>query len=691
MQGALIAITYAQIGSGSSQGTPDSRCADPAESLNCTLPICLLRSSFQRGRFISGVLMIAIFACMGLSAQSQSQAAAPAHLTIDPGEIVTPVSPTLYGMMTEEINHSYDGGLYAELVQNRTFRASWEGVEHWGVVRHGDAKVSMEVDKAVGPSKALPYSLKLNVDTASAGSEAGVSNPGYWGIALKARTAYRGSFYAKLDDAMVGPITVRLISDRTGAVLAEAQVSPHTGPWSRYEYTLTTAAMSPASAASAANHLQLTVAQPGTLWLQLVSLMPPTFNNRPNGNRADLMERMAAMHPHFLRLPGGNYLEGDRLVDWYNWKETLGPLVDRPGHQAPWTYWSTDGLGLLEFLEWCEDLKIEPVLAVYAGYALRGQHINPGADLEPFVQAAVDEVEYVTGDVNTKWGAERARNGHPAAFPLHYIEIGNEDWFDKSGSYDARFAQIARALRKHYPQYKLIATAPVKATEEQPDVMDDHYYKPPYEMMDFVHHYDNAPRTGPKVFVGEWATRSGTPTPNFGDALGDAAWMTSMERNSDLIVMASYAPLLVNVSPGAMQWPTDLIGFDASTTYASPSYYAQCLFAAHLGDGTARTSITGTGERFFYSATVSSTDHVLHLKLVNASSVDQPITVNFKGVTGEHTAKMTSLHGATYEATNTLNDPNLIHPVDAAVRIPAGNWNHIVPALTIEIVDVPLR
>ena len=164
-----------------------------------------------------------------------------------------------------------------------------------------------------------------------------------------------------------------------------------------------------------------------------------------------------------------------------------------------------------------------------------------------------------------------------------------------------------------------------------------------------------------------------------------------MERNSDLIVMASYAPLLVNVSPGAMQWPTDLIGFDASTTYASPSYYAQCLFAAHLGDGTARTSITGTGERFFYSATVSSTDHVLHLKLVNASSVDQPITVNFKGVTGEHTAKMTSLHGATYEATNTLNDPNLIHPVDAAVRIPAGNWNHIVPALTIEIVDVPLR
>jgi alpha-N-arabinofuranosidase len=237
--------------------------------------------------------------------------------------------------------------------------------------------------------------------------------------------------------------------------------------------------------------------------------MPPTYHNTSNGNRTDLMERMAGLHPTFLRLPGGNYLEGDRLEDWYNWKSTIGPLVDRPGHQAPWTYWSTDGLGLLEFLEWCEDLKIEPVLAVYAGYALKGDHIAPGKDLEPFVQSALDEVEYVTGDASTKWGAERAKDGHPAPFPLHYIEIGNEDWFDKSGSYDARFAQFALALRKKYPQYKLIATTTVKEPAgAEPDVQDDHYYKPPAEMMDFVHHYDDAPRTGTKIFVGEWASMS---------------------------------------------------------------------------------------------------------------------------------------------------------------------------------------
>jgi alpha-N-arabinofuranosidase len=225
----------------------------------------------------------------------------------------------------------------------------------------------------------------------------------------------------------------------------------------------------------------------------------------------------------------------------------------------------------------------------------------------------------------------------------------------------------------------------------EPDVIDDHYYKPSADMMDFVHHYDNAPRTGPKIFVGEWATLSGAPTPDFGGALADSAWMTAMERNSDLIIMAAYAPLLVNVNPQASQWGTNLIGYDAIKSYASPSYYAQSLFAGHLGDGTARTAITGAGDRFFYSATVSSGDHVLHLKLVNASNHDQPLSVDLHGVTGVHTARMSSLHAATYEATNSLADPELIHPVEGSVKIQGANWKHTVPALTIEVVDIPLR
>lgn len=627
-----------------------------------------------------------VWPALSCAAQTGATALPPAQLTIDPGTIVTPVSPTLYGMMTEEINHSYDGGLYAELLQNRTLRESWEGVEHWDLVRHGDSQAAMAIDQNSGPSKALPYSLKLTVTAATPTAQAGLTNSGYWGIALKPRETYRGSFYAKADEASVGALRARLISDKTGAVLAEAMVQLYAGDWSRYTYTLTTGAIS----VSMQNHLELTVAHPGTLRLQLVSLMQPTFHDQPNGNRADLMERMAGLHPTFLRLPGGNYLEGDTLRDWYNWKETIGPLVDRPGHQAPWGYWSTDGLGLLEFLEWCEDLKIEPVLAVYAGYSLRQQHVNPGTDLEPYVQSALDEVEYVTGDTSTKWGAERAKDGHPAPFPLHYIEIGNEDFFDRSGSYDARFAQFARALRAKYPQYKLIATTPVKEANanEQPDVVDDHYYKPWGDMLDFTHHYDAAPRTGPKIFVGEWATLSGTPTPNFGGALADAAWMTSMERNSDLIIMAAYAPLLVNVNGG--QWGTNLIGFNGATTYASPSYYAQALFAGHLGDGTPKTTISGGGNRFYYSATVSSKDHMLHLKLVNASNEEQPLTIDLEGARGVHTARVNTLHAATYEATNTINDPEFIHPVESTLKVTGGSWKHAVPGLTIEVIDVPL-
>ena len=623
-----------------------------------------------------------------LQAQTHSESASTAQLTIDTSRIVSPVSPMLYGMMTEEINHAFDGGLYAELLQNRTFRPSWMGIDHWDLVRNGNSSASMHVDDTTGPSAALPHSVKLTVDNASPGSEAGISNSGFWGIPLRARTTYKGSFYAKTDAAETGPITARLIADKTGATIAEAHVELKPGTWGRYEYTLTTAAITP----STTNHLQLSIAHAGSVWLQLTSLMPPTYHNTSNGNRTDLMERMAGLHPTFLRLPGGNYLEGDRLEDWYNWKTTIGSLVDRPGHQAPWTYYSSDGLGLLEFLEWCEDLKIEPVLAVYAGYALKGDHIAPGKDLEPFVNSAIDEVEYVTGDTSTKWGAERAKDGHPAPFPLHFIEIGNEDWFDKSGSYDARFGQIAKALRKAYPQYKLIATAPVEEAEgAEPDVLDEHYYKPPAEMMDFVHHYDNAPRTGPKIFVGEWASMSGVPTPNFGSALGDAAWMTSMERNSDLIVMASYAPLLVNLNPGAMQWSPDLIGYDALSSYVSPSYHAQALFAGHIGDGTPQSSITGAGDRFFYSATVDSKTHILHLKLVNASTSDQPLTIGLQGSGKPHNASIISLHGSTYEATNSLADPDRIAPKTTTEPVTSGAWHHTVPSLTIQVIDIPMR
>jgi alpha-N-arabinofuranosidase len=626
-----------------------------------------------------------IFGCVAVTAQNGGGTSAGeggGQLTVDTTASVSPVSPTLYGLMTEEINYSYDGGLYAEMVNNRTFSNRWPRFEHWTLVTKGDAQASIDADES-GPSAALARSMKLTITAASAASEAGVGNSGYWGMAVRPETTYSGSFYAKAQG--VGTAHARLISDTTGAVLAEAAIPVTDGDWQLYTYTMKSGKV----AASSTNHLEITFSQPGTISFQLVSLFPPTFNNRANGNRPDLMELLAGMHPHFLRLPGGNYLEGDTIAERFDWKKTIGPLVDRPTHRSPWNYESSDGLGLLEYLEWCEDLKIEPVLAVYAGYSLHGEYVTPGADLDPYVQDALDEIEYVTGGTDTKWGAERAKDGHPAPFPLHYIEIGNEDWFDKSGSYDGRFAQIATAIRAKYAQqYMLIATTPVKTVA--PDVVDDHYYETPEQMFALVHKYDKADRSGPKVFVGEWATRTGSPTPDFGAALGDAAWMTSLERNSDLIVMASYAPLFTNVNPGGMQWATDLIGYDALRSYGSPSYWAQVLFAGHIGDHTVQSAASGVNPRFFSSATVSSSEKILHLKLVNASDTAQALSIDLKGAAAGE-ATLYTLHGATRWSTNTIEQPDTIHPIQSTLAVTAKAWSHTVPGNTIEVIDVPLR
>jgi alpha-N-arabinofuranosidase len=432
------------------------------------------------------------------------------------------------------------------------------------------------------------------------------------------------------------------------------------------------------------------VDHPGTVWLQLLSVFPPTYKDRANGNRKDLMEMLAAMHPAFLRFPGGNYLEGNTIPERFDWKKTVGPLVDRPGHMSPWRYRSSDGMGLLEFLEWCEDLKMQPVLAVYAGYSLQQQFVKPGPDLEPYVQDALDEIEYVTGDASTKWGAERVKNGHPAPFALNYVEIGNEDQFDRSKSYDGRYAQFYDAIKKKYPALTLIATTPVKG--HVMDMVDDHYYKRAEEFFGDTHHYDKLDRNGPKIFVGEWATREGTPTPNMGAALGDAAWMTGMERNSDLILISSYAPLLVNVNPNGMQWQSDLIGYDANSSYGSPSYYAQVMFASYVGTETVASDLEGAGDRLFYTVTRDAAKGIVYLKIVNASSKAQELKISLDGAKDvKPTAKLVRLSAATTAATNSITDPKRVVPVESVVKGVSKEFTRMVPGYSIDVLELGVQ
>jgi len=593
------------------------------------------------------------------------------------------VSPTLYGLMTEEINFSYDGGLYGELIRDRVPGRGWGSLTSWpAVMRGANSSVAIDLDGKSGPSSAITHSLKVTVKAADASSPAGVENGGYWGIPVRANTTYTGSFWAKTDKAGL-TVSVALENDQTAEVAASTSVASIGDQWKEYKFTLKTGAVP----TSSNNHLTLTVTQPATLWLDLVSLFGPTYKNRVNGNRIDLMEKMAAMRPTFLRLPGGNYLEGNHINERFNFKETLGPWVNRPTHPSPWNYRSSDGMGLLEFLEWCEDLNMEPVLAVYAGYSLEQEHIEPGPALEPHVQDALDEIEYLTGGPETRWGAERVKNGHPAPFALHYVEIGNEDEFDHSKSYDGRFAQFYKAIKAKYPQLQLIATTPVNSI--RPDIIDDHYYKSTEAMYELVGRYDKADRNGPKIFVGEWATREGDPTPNLAAALADSAWMTSMERNSDHVIMAAYAPLLTNVNTKGMQWATDLIGYNALSSYGSPSYYAQAMFYSHIGTEVVPTTLAGTPSRVYTVATRDEKARKLTIKLVNATGVAQPLAISLSGVDKvAPEAKLITLSGKSPNATNSIDHPTEIVPVESTVKIAGPKFNQTLVPYSVSILEL---
>lgn len=384
------------------------------------------------------------------TAAAVSCLAANPTFTVDAGHPAGKVSPALYGLMTEEINHSYDGGLYAELIQNRAFLDNATSPVHWSAVNGENSAATIALDSANSFNGKLTTSLRLAVTKADKKNGAGVANDGYWGIPVQPKTTYRATLLAKADSNFSGPLTISIVSDDGKKVYATEKISGLAMDWKKFAVTLKTGRATPTVKA----RFVITLDQPGTVWFGLVSLFPPTWNDRPNGLRKDLMQMLVDLNPKFLRFPGGNYVEGDTVETRFEWKKTIGPIEERHGHPCPWGYRSTDGMGLLEFLEWCEDMKAEPVLAVYAGYSLKGIHVNPGPDLLPFVQEALEEIEYVIGDTNTIWGARRAKDGHPAPFKLNYVEIGNEDWFDKSNSYDERFAQFHDAIKARYPRSK---------------------------------------------------------------------------------------------------------------------------------------------------------------------------------------------------------------------------------------------
>jgi alpha-N-arabinofuranosidase len=669
-------------------------------------------------------------------------------IQIQADKVVAKMPPTFYGLMTEEINFAFEGGLYGELVRNRSFKADgisaivkpseydttkyypvhFPGMTNapkfWSAV--GPANISLDTNTVL--NEMLNVSLKADLSGASEKSPAGVANGGYWGIPVKPDTSYHASFFAK-SEHFHGPLTLSLESADGKTVFATAKVSGVGGRWKKFKATLkTSGGLTP----SKENRLVISTTKNGsffnhhgTLWLQQVSLMPPTFKNRPNGDRVDMSQLLDDAHPKFLRFPGGNYVEGQTFPERFNWKQMVGPLEQRPGHRSCWNYWSTDGFGLPEFLGWCQDLGMEPVLAVFAGYTLNHEHVTNSAALKPFVDEALEEIEYVTGDATTKWGAQRIKDGYPNPFPLHYVEVGNEDWFDRSGSYEWRFADFYDAIKAKYPDLKIISTMGYEHPEavvksRTPDLVDEHYYRNEEEMENQSFKYDTYDRSRKsKIFVGEWATRVGSPTPNMAGALGDAAWMCCMERNADIVLMHCYAPLFVNVSDlGAgrsMQWRSDLIGCDALNSYGSPSYYAQQMFGTHGGDevltttaqnlptyewkrpATRRNNVdqparTNEVKSLFYSATRETASGKIIVKIVNRADAPQEVKIEISGASSvADEGTVTVLKADNRDATNSIDDPKRVVPVTEKVNGLGASFTRSFPPCSITILELTVK
>lgn len=698
----------------------------------------LIKSATRRHRVIQSFFSLVFVAG---AAAGVAQTNLPL-IKIQADKVVAKMPPTFYGLMTEEINFAYEGGLYGELIRNRSFKAdgisatvkaadydaakyypvhfpaSTNVPKFWSAV--GSAQVTLDTNNVL--NEMLNVSCLVEAKTASKETPAGLANGGYWGIPVRPNTTYRASLFARAKE-FAGALTISLESADGKTVFAKSTIPGIESAWKQYETTLTTGGD---IAESKSNRLVVTVSEPGSLWLQQVSLMPPTFKGRANGNRVDLSELLDAAHPKFLRFPGGNYVEGQTFPERFNWKQMVGPQEKRPGHRSCWGYWSTDGFGLPEFLGWCQDLGMEPVLAVFAGYTLNREHVTNSAALKPYVEEALEEIEYVIGDASTKWGAQRINDGYPNPFPLRYVEIGNEDWFDRSGSYEWRFADFYDAIRAKYPNLKIISTMGYEHPEfvvksRTPDLVDEHYYQSEEAMEHQSFKYDTYDRSRPaKVFVGEWATRVGSPTPNMAGALGDAAWMCCMERNADIVLMHCYAPLFVNVSQTngmgrSMQWSSDLIGYDALNSYGSPSYYAQKIFSNLKGDevlaisaqdlptyswiqrnrtrnGQVQPPTTNEVKSVFYSATRDTANHKMFVKVVNRDDSAHEVRIQIEGagaITDQGTA--TVLKADKRTETNSIDNPKHILPVVETISGLSADFKRSFPPCSITILELSLK
>jgi alpha-L-arabinofuranosidase len=631
-------------------------------------------------------------------------------ITVKPDQVIAPIQPTMWGIFFEDINLGADGGVYAELVKNRSFEFS-APLMGWREQRKDGGNGTVLVINRGATNEANPRFIRATVSSAT--GSFGLSNEGFRGMGIKAGSQYDFSVMAKQSNSGNLVVNMELVNAK-GDKIGTASLSPKGDQWKKYSVRLTATGTDPKA------KMNIWFQGTGSADLDMISLFPTaTWKNRPGGLRADLVQLLADMKPGFLRFPGGCIVEGRELATRYQWKKTIGNVEERKlivnrwntefRHRPTPDYYQTFGLGFLEYFQLAEDMGAEPLPILNCGMACQFNtaEVVPSNELDPYIQDALDLIEFANGSIATKWGKVRAVLGHPAPFNLKLMGVGNEQW---GPQYIERYTIFAKAIKTKYPNIKLVNSVGPDPDGDRfnflndtlrkmkADILDEHYYRSPEWFTQNARRYDNYDRNGPKIFAGEYAAQSvQTVSPdnknNWKCALSEAAFMTGLERNADVVAMASYAPLFAHAE--GWQWTPDLIWFDNLNSYGTPNYYVQKLFANYKGTHlipVVAGNLPLTGQDSCYgSAVLDRTNREVIVKLVNTSdkSIQKNLELAGSGAYRDG-AIQTVLKGEKLDDVNSFTEPAKIKPVDRPVRVNNKTISLVLDPYSVNVIRIKM-
>ena len=635
-------------------------------------------------------MTVALAAMMTLNANAQRQFTVLAN---KPGATI---QPTMYGIFFEDINFGADGGLYAEMVQNRSFEFPTRlmGWNAFGNVQVGEVRPAFDRN---------PHYVVLG-DSGHIEKRTGLENRGFFGMGFKKGMRYDFSVYARLHDGGSAPARIRVeLVNADNNIITRQRITIDSREWKKYTASLT----SDVTEQKGLMRIFLETAE--GVDLDHVSLFP---SDNWNGLRADLVKALADLHPGIFRFPGGCIVEGTDLNTRYQWKNSVGQVENRPLNENRWNYtfahrmypnyFQTYGLGFYEFFILSEEIGAEPLPVVSCGLACQFQNKTDDAhvavdDLQPYIDDALDLIEFANGSTDTKWGKLRADMGHPAPFNLKQIGVGNEQWGEL---YPPRLEKFVKAIRARYPDIKICGTSGPSADGNdfdygwkemkrlKVDLVDEHYYKPPQWFLDNAGRYDNYDRKGPKVFAGEYAAHGDGEYNNWEAALSEAAFMTGLERNADVVWQATYAPLFAHVE--GWQWKPDLIWFDNLQVARSANWYVQMLYGVYKGTNVLRLTEDGQPvegkDGLYASAVFDKGTQKRYVKVANVLGNDQQVEITCKGMKNVGTVECVSLTGEK-NAQNLVGKPEAIKPIKATVAASGNKIAITIPATSFVVMS----